>query len=99
MTIFLYPFLYNAYYLYAKILIYVSLCKYYYLSILFLMPRLPFWKEWEVLEPSNGQNFHIFNEMPTMCDSNKEGGSMEMWLRALALASECQRSDFSSSSY
>lgn len=47
----------------------------------------------------NGYNFHIFNEMPTLHDSIKEGGTTEMWLRALALASECQSSDFSSSSY
>lgn len=42
---------------------------------------------------------HIFNEVPTMCDLTKEGGSMEMWLRALALGSECPGSDSSSSTY
>ena len=36
--------------------------------------------------------YHIFNEIPTTWYSNKEGGSLMMWLRVLALGSECQRS-------
>lgn len=39
--------------------------------------------------------FYFFNEMPTMCDSNKEGGSVQMWLSTLALGSECQGSSCS----
>lgn len=97
MPVFLYAFLYNVYYVCAKVLSCVNLCKCF-LVILFLMPGVPFWREWEVLEPSSGL-VHIFNEVPTMCDSNKDGGSIEMWLRALALGSGCRGSDSSSSTY
>ena len=37
--------------------------------------------------------YHIFNGIPTTCYSNKEGDSLMMWLRVLALGSECQCSN------
>ena len=43
--------------------------------------------------------YHIFNEIPTMRSSNKEGGNMVMWLRALALGSECRGPNPSFSTY